>query len=192
MYEIQFRKHTLMDNGHPIHQNIQTLAEAKALRAMSGDLVIDSYTKKVVISDEWLFDWEKKNSKSCAFRAISMQLRVNLRDSTVPEHVRNSPGPSAEGRMCWVWSHYGFEDDAILVLVMAYEPGKEEPYRALFAGSYAHFMFAREQGYGHPSLAKKMDEVLWKSEYSQKMDEIVYHGRAGSMFDNTISIRRAA
>lgn len=51
-----------MRDSYPYHYKImktcRTLQEAKLLRAVSGDLVIDLKTRKIVVDYDWLWDWE--------------------------------------------------------------------------------------------------------------------------------------
>lgn len=46
-----------------------TLEQAKALRKTNGDLVTDS-RGNVVRSEQWLWNWERKDSKSLAKMAV--------------------------------------------------------------------------------------------------------------------------
>lgn len=80
MYEIQARRtFDKLTPTEPIHKNIKTLSEAKAMRYVSSDLVIDSTTNKIVCSEEWLFDWEKEDSNSFAKKMISLQMNYDRR-----------------------------------------------------------------------------------------------------------------
>lgn len=78
MYEIQHRRtFDELKPTEPIHKNIKTLSEAKAIRYASGDLVIETETNKIVCSEEWLFEWEKKDPNSFAKKMISLQIKFN-------------------------------------------------------------------------------------------------------------------
>jgi hypothetical protein len=171
MYEIQFRKHMLEDNGHPLISGLRTLKDAKAARCMSGDLVIDSNTKKVVVSDGWLFDWEKADRKSCAHLAVSAQLRVNLIHAYTPEAEKNNPGPAAVGHVCWVYSHGMFAEEAVLARIFNYthevDYQSPEPYLAIIAGSICKFMYARPREYGHPISEAEVERALTISQYGR-------------------------
>lgn len=64
MYEIHHRRffHSRRDFAR-IASGVPTLEEAKARRQVSGDLVVHADTYEVVKSDEWLWDWEKKEER---------------------------------------------------------------------------------------------------------------------------------
>lgn len=47
-----------------------TLAEAREARAVSGDLVVHNCSLRVVDSIDWLWEWEKAQSKCYARKAI--------------------------------------------------------------------------------------------------------------------------
>lgn len=158
MYEIQFRKNCLEDNGHPLVSGLKTLEEARSARSVSGDLVIDSETKGIVVSDEWLWAWEKENSY--AKRAQNQQLKLNLRDAEIPEHLKNRPGKECEWGLCWVWSHQGFEREAILTRVDFDDQNKEKPYQVCIAGEHVSFYYARNRRFGHPVSVGRMTEDI--------------------------------
>lgn len=58
--------------------NIKTLKEANAARWASGDLVVYAGTLDVITDDEWLWDWEKKNPGSYAYRKVMKAKKVPL------------------------------------------------------------------------------------------------------------------
>lgn len=75
MYEIHHRRSISSEDDFVlIAKGVRTLAEAQLLRAVSGDLVVDRDTRKIVLSDEWLFGWEKADPRCYAQRAIEFQL----------------------------------------------------------------------------------------------------------------------
>ncbi len=75
MYEVQFRGHCF-DRQAEIACSILgllTLEDAKKARKLSGDLVIDSATGRIVTNTSWLFDWELLDPTSYAHEAIKWQ-----------------------------------------------------------------------------------------------------------------------
>lgn len=50
------------------HRRIETLELCAEFRAVSGDIVVHSGTTNVVQSQDWLFEWEKKDPNSYAYR----------------------------------------------------------------------------------------------------------------------------
>lgn len=79
MYEIQYR--TYFWDPYPnwlrthlrLPSGLRTLEEAKEARVVSGDLVIDSDSGKIVTDPAWLWDWEVRDADSYAQRAIAWQ-----------------------------------------------------------------------------------------------------------------------
>ena len=71
MYAIHFRKDFNTPNNFTIIADNLSLPEAKRLRVVSGDLVVNQKTKKVVQSDYWLWDWEKKDPSCYARKAMA-------------------------------------------------------------------------------------------------------------------------
>ena len=51
--------------------SLRTLEEAKSKREVSGDLVVDMATGRIVTDETWLWEWEKE--KSYAKAAIAWQ-----------------------------------------------------------------------------------------------------------------------
>lgn len=76
MYDIVHMRHwqfpldLRQEEAAIIHRGVKTLAEARDLRFVSGDLVVYSGTMKIVPDDEWLWDWEKNSPQSYAQRGI--------------------------------------------------------------------------------------------------------------------------
>lgn len=178
MYEIQFRKYSLVDNGHPIRTNIFTLAEASLLRETNGDLVICSDTKRVVISDNWLWDWERAQpiSKCYAKQAMRQQLHQNLLDLEVSELVKNDPKQAAEHHECWAWNP-GWEDEALPSRCVMYDPQghPDAPYAIPMAGAWAWFRHVRLMRFGHPHLPQTEESLLWQHlEFGVPMRHITY------------------
>lgn len=70
MYAIHYRKYyDTTDIFQEVVVGIRSLAEAKNLRSVSGDLVVNQETNKVVSGADWLFDWEKSDPNCYARRA---------------------------------------------------------------------------------------------------------------------------
>lgn len=61
-YEIRYYQD--WSNRYILHATCSTLDEARALRAVSGDLVVDAATDVVVADPSWLWDWEKTDDSS--------------------------------------------------------------------------------------------------------------------------------
>lgn len=77
MYEVHFRRH--LDSKEDFvctAKGILTLAEARKKRRVSGDLVVHRGTHEIVMSEEWLWEWEKKDPHSYARKAISTDRRI--------------------------------------------------------------------------------------------------------------------
>lgn len=55
-----------------------TLEEARSLRDVSGDLVFFEETKRIVPSEAWLFDWEKKEQDCYAKRKIKNDVSLRV------------------------------------------------------------------------------------------------------------------
>ncbi len=53
-----------------LHRNIP-LVKAGHLRKVSGDLVVEKGTSKVIKSKLWLWDWELKNPNCYAHRKVT-------------------------------------------------------------------------------------------------------------------------
>lgn len=72
MYAIHHRRfYHSKDDRVVMRERIATLAEARDLRVVSGDLVVYQKTSEVVVNDEWLWDWEKAKDECYARRAIN-------------------------------------------------------------------------------------------------------------------------
>jgi hypothetical protein len=77
MYEVHHRRSFCSRRDFVrIGTPVMTLEEAKALRAVSGDLVVDSVTHEVVKSDVWLFDWELIKLDCYARKAMNDSIEV--------------------------------------------------------------------------------------------------------------------
>lgn len=63
-YEIRYYRD--LDHDYVLLATCATLAEARELRAVSGDLVVDAETNTVVADADWLWDWEKTDPQSYA------------------------------------------------------------------------------------------------------------------------------
>ncbi len=70
MYAIRFHG-SKQQNYVTIAENLFTLTAAAAKRGASGDLVVHQDTGLVVASEEWLWDWEKKDPNSYAHKAVT-------------------------------------------------------------------------------------------------------------------------
>lgn len=73
MYEIHFRRNfdTPRDYVRGGTRMYSNLREARAARQVSGDLVIDTYTMRVVADESWLWEWERLDPSCYARRAIA-------------------------------------------------------------------------------------------------------------------------
>jgi hypothetical protein len=71
MYAVHFRV-ALEDrkNFILVAKSLLTLEQACAKRVMSGDLVVEESSSRVVDDDSWLFEWEKADSSCYARRAM--------------------------------------------------------------------------------------------------------------------------
>lgn len=77
MYEVQFRRfYTRTGDFTPIKRGLLTLAEAKAAREVSGDLVVESATDRIVTDKSWLWDYELADERSYAHAAIIWQAQA--------------------------------------------------------------------------------------------------------------------
>lgn len=74
-FEIHFRRNYDTPKDFSKVGTCNTLEEAKALRAVSGDLVVDALTGDIVTDTGWLWDWELQDEASYAQRAIKWQKR---------------------------------------------------------------------------------------------------------------------
>lgn len=84
MYEVQFRRYHFRTGDFTlIKRGLPTLAEAKAARAVSGDLVVESATDRIVTDKSWLWDYELADERSYAHAAIIWQANATHR---VKEH----------------------------------------------------------------------------------------------------------
>jgi len=54
-----------------LHSGVSSVEDAKNLRKCSGDLVVYGGTNHVVVSNEWLWEWEKEDPTSYASRCIA-------------------------------------------------------------------------------------------------------------------------
>lgn len=70
MYEIHHRRSLFSTNDYALIGTAETIEEAKEKRVVSGDLVVHAVTHNVVQDIGWLWDWERNNPQSYAFRAI--------------------------------------------------------------------------------------------------------------------------
>ncbi len=73
MYQIQIRHDTNVTSGAILLYGgkiFYSLKEAEEARKVSGDLVVHFGTGRVVNSQDWLWEWEKKDFKCYAQRAI--------------------------------------------------------------------------------------------------------------------------
>ena len=71
MFDIIFKKdNALVPQFSVMSSNHQTLEDAKAARIISGDLVVYHGTDTVVRLETWLWDWEKKDNNSYAYRQV--------------------------------------------------------------------------------------------------------------------------
>lgn len=80
MYEIQHRRwynDPKYSGNVLIASGISSLEEAREKRVCSGDLVVDSTTKKIVTDLAWLWDWEKDRVNCYARSAIAWQIKKN-------------------------------------------------------------------------------------------------------------------
>ncbi len=76
MYEVQYRRyHNRTGDFSSIASGLKTLEEAKQARAVSGDLVVESATDRIVTDKSWLWDWEREDPTSYAHQAIDWQAR---------------------------------------------------------------------------------------------------------------------
>lgn len=64
----QFSRHD--PNTYALIGSANTIAEAKALRSCSGDLVVDARSLAVVQDADWLFDWELNDETCYATRKV--------------------------------------------------------------------------------------------------------------------------
>ena len=75
MYHIEFRRPEYQRQAdQPVSGGFSTIEEAAAGRKLSGDLVIETSSGRVVTDTCWLFDWEKGDPKCFAAMAIQWQL----------------------------------------------------------------------------------------------------------------------
>lgn len=164
MYEIQFRKHALLPS-RALTSGLGSLEQAKNARGVSGDLVVCSETQTVVVSDEWLWDFEKKETKCYAKHVINAQLRENLRHIGLSEFQKNHPEKDAEGQTCWLWTG-DFSAEAWCGRVVMYDKSKPfERYACLIAGGWAWFENARPISFGHPDYGKALEQLMLMEEY---------------------------
>lgn len=78
MFALEFRNSfDGQNNGRLTITHHPTLEHAAQARVASGDLVVDAETGKIVTDPSWLWDWEKKEPRSWARRAIEWQCAVN-------------------------------------------------------------------------------------------------------------------
>lgn len=73
MYDIIFKSDHQKDNFTVVASNIATLEEANRKRVVSGDVVVHPDTRAIVVDEAWLFDWEKGNQDSYAFKEIASE-----------------------------------------------------------------------------------------------------------------------
>lgn len=62
----QIRYYRDLDDDYVLLATCTTLDEARDLRKVSGDLVVDAETNTVVADPQWLWDWEKTDPQSYA------------------------------------------------------------------------------------------------------------------------------
>jgi len=71
MYAIHFRRwFNRPDDRQVIAEHLPTLEDAKALRFLSGDLVVYDGTDEIVPLLDWLWGWEKLDPHCYAQQAI--------------------------------------------------------------------------------------------------------------------------
>lgn len=77
MYEVHFRRCFTNEKDYAlIASGLTTLQEARDARKIAGDLVVEAATKKIVVDDSWLWEWEK-GSACYAKDAINWQRQAN-------------------------------------------------------------------------------------------------------------------
>lgn len=70
IYEVHYRRYYNTRTDFTLIGQAYTVAEAKKLRCVSGDLVINAVTGEVVKNKVWLFGWEIKDPNCYAQKAI--------------------------------------------------------------------------------------------------------------------------
>jgi hypothetical protein len=70
MYSVIFRNDRDPLNCAVICKRCPTIAYARAMRRVSGDIVVHSDTHEVVKDFGWLWEWELLDKNSYAYRAI--------------------------------------------------------------------------------------------------------------------------
>lgn len=78
-YEVQFRRHPLSVGDYTPAGFANNLLNAMLLRRVSGDLVVDVQTQRIVTDPVWLWPWEKKYRRSYAALAIKAQQKEDRR-----------------------------------------------------------------------------------------------------------------
>jgi hypothetical protein len=63
-YEIRYYRDS--DNDYVVLATCDTIEQARDLRVVSGDLVVEAATNTVVADPSWLWDWEKTDPGSYA------------------------------------------------------------------------------------------------------------------------------
>lgn len=71
IFTIQHRRNYNTRNDYVTIGFAPTVAAAKKLRVVTGDLVVDMRSGEVVKNRIWLWDFERQNPKSYAQRAIA-------------------------------------------------------------------------------------------------------------------------
>ena len=73
LYSVRFRRDNCPSDFVSIAEDLLSLVQAKKARQASGDLVVHTKTNRVVTNPFWLWDWEKKDPKSYASKAIEAE-----------------------------------------------------------------------------------------------------------------------
>ena len=68
MYEIRYYQD--WSSRYVLLATCSSLDEARELRKLSGDLVVDSTTDTVVADPQWLWDWEKHDPRAYAHQNL--------------------------------------------------------------------------------------------------------------------------